>query len=397
MRSNFLIKLLKGYTKSTEIDAESLEFMDIHFKSDSFIVIMIQINSDSSFFESNNEKERALARFVVGNVGSELIEEDELIQYIVEIETDIIACVINPHTNLSASLLQKKVSNYIDNLLKALELCELNVIAGVSDTHNNIVELKECYDEAMKVLNYSQLKGTNKITFFNELAVKQDYYYYPIEMEVKLTNILNSGDYSNAEELIHNLFDINFRSRDTSLAAGRYFLIDIITTFVKIMSAISAKEESFDITFSIDHVIGLIDSAYNIAIIEDGICKLALEICNAVQDKCSSPSARLIDEVEEFIQKHYYEGWLSLTVIANEFNVTPQYLSNLFKKYRNENISDYISKLKVEKCKNLLLDSDLTIKEISFKLGYANEAGISRTFKKYEGITPGVYRNQVRI
>lgn len=395
MRSDFLMKLLKGYVKPIDIDSDTLEFMNIQFISDSFIVIMVQINSDSNFFESSNEKEWALAKFVIENVGTEMVES-AFMQYFVEIETNMLAFILNFQSNMSTLSLQDKVRDYVSNLAKALlELCELNVVFGISDIHNSVVELRECYDEAIKALNYAVLIGVQNIVFFNELAVKQDYYYYPIEMEVRLMNMLRVGDYPKAEEVIRTLFDINFRSRDTSLDAGRYFIVDILTTFMKIINTMCAKDEE---TFlSIDSVMDIAESDSNIDIIEKEIIKLASNICIFVQKKYTSPSEKLIIEVEEYIKKNYCENWISLSVIADNFGITPQYLSNLFKKHRGENITDFISKLKVKKAKELLANSDLTIKEISHRLGYANEMGISRIFKKYEGITPGAYREKVKL
>ena len=76
--------------------------------------------------------------------------------------------------------------------------------------------------------------------------------------------------------------------------------------------------------------------------------------------------------------------------------MTPQYISNIFKRYKEENVKDYISKLRLERAKELLCTTELPVKEIAAQLGYAGEIGIIRLFKKYEGTTPGDYRNAHR-
>jgi YesN/AraC family two-component response regulator len=83
---------------------------------------------------------------------------------------------------------------------------------------------------------------------------------------------------------------------------------------------------------------------------------------------------------------------LSLTSIADRFKITPQYVSMVFKRQKSENIKDFISKVKLDKAKELLTDSSMTMADIAQKLGYANELGVFRLFKKYEGITPGAYK-----
>ena len=394
MRSDYLIKLLKGYGKPSDIDGETLKFMNIDIVSDDFVVAVAKINGSSSFFESDNEKEWALARFVIQNVGSEILKKDGP-QYFVEMESDMLACIINFAPDRSSALLQSKIKNDIAELGKALsELCELNVAFGVSDVHSRIVELRECYDEAVKALNYALLIGMQDIMFFNELAVKHDYYYYPIEMEVRLMNLLRAGDDANAEEIIHTLFEINFESRETSLDAGHYFIMDLLATLMKVMNTMRAKnEEAFLRT---DSLMDIAAKDKSIDTIREEVSRLAYEICSFVKKQYVSPSEKLIREVEGYIKTNYCENWMSLSAIADRFGVTPQYLSNLFKQHRGENITDFISRLKVKKAKELLVSTDLTIAEISCKLGYANEMGITRIFKKQEGITPGAYREQAK-
>jgi YesN/AraC family two-component response regulator len=57
-----------------------------------------------------------------------------------------------------------------------------------------------------------------------------------------------------------------------------------------------------------------------------------------------------------------------------------------------ENILHYVYRKKVEGAKKLLLETDLTINEIGEKKGFYNRLSFYRFFKKYEGITPGEFR-----
>lgn len=86
----------------------------------------------------------------------------------------------------------------------------------------------------------------------------------------------------------------------------------------------------------------------------------------------------------------------AFNALSGQFGITPQYISNIFKKYHNENIKDYIAKRKLSHAKELLAQTDLPIREIAVRLGYANEISIIRLFRKYEGVTPGDYRTAHR-
>lgn len=394
MRSDYLTKLLKGYMGSIDTDSDTLEFMQIEFMSSSFMVMLVEISDVSSFFANHTEKEWALARFVIENVGTEIVE-DAFTQYFVELDRNRTAFIVNLPPDVESTNFIEELKGYIDKFDNVLsDVCGISACFGVSEIHNNIVELRECYDEALKSLDYSILIGEDNIVFFNELTFRDIYYYYPIEMEVQLMNMLRAGDYEGVEETIDTLFEINFKSRNIGLEASRYFVIDILTTLMKVMNTLQAQnDEAF---LSMDSLMDITTRYDNVDVIRQQVQKVAYDICNLVHESYMNPSERLIMAVEEYIEEHYCENWLSLTAIADNFDVTPQYLSSLFKKHRGENITDFISKLKVEKAKQLLVTTDLTISEIGCQLGYANDMGITRVFKKYEGITPGVYREQQR-
>lgn len=393
MRSDYMLKLLRGYMGSIDIDDETLEFMGIKFISDEFVVILSEVDEASSFFATRSEKEWALARFVVGNVGAEIMED--YIHYFVEIQRERTAFILNIPSDAGDLDAESMVKSIISKFEKALfEICSLSMNFGISGIHRGVIELRECYDEAIKALDYAVLLAAENIIFFDQLVFKDNYYYYPIDTEVQLMNMLRAGDYVGAEDIIETLFEINFKSRDTSLEAGRYFVIDILTTHMKVMNTIQAKtDEAF---LSMDSLMEIAQEYDRVEEIEKEVKEVAYGICDVVQQAYMSPGEQLICEVEKYIEKNYCEHWLSLSAIADNFSVTLQYLSSLFKKHRDENITDYIARLKIERAKELLVSTDLTIYEIGVQLGYANDAGISRLFKKYEGVTPGVYREQWR-
>lgn len=100
----------------------------------------------------------------------------------------------------------------------------------------------------------------------------------------------------------------------------------------------------------------------------------------------------MADRIAAYIDEHANDDWLDLSTLSQEFGVTPQYISNIFKKQRDENVKDYISQRKLARAKELLATTDLPVREIALRLGYTSEASIIRMFRKYEGITPGEYR-----
>lgn len=100
---------------------------------------------------------------------------------------------------------------------------------------------------------------------------------------------------------------------------------------------------------------------------------------------------RTIHSILRYLQEHLAEE-ISLTVLAEEFHLSAQYVSQLFKNEIGVNFLAYLTNIRMEKAKKLLLSSSLSIAEISEQSGYGDYRVFTKVFKKSEGITPSRYR-----
>ena len=87
---------------------------------------------------------------------------------------------------------------------------------------------------------------------------------------------------------------------------------------------------------------------------------------------------------------------MSLGVLAEEFHLNPQYISQLFKSEIGVNFLTYFTNIRMEQAKKLLLTTSLPIAEVSEQSGYADYRVFIKVFikvfKKSEGVTPSQYR-----
>lgn len=84
---------------------------------------------------------------------------------------------------------------------------------------------------------------------------------------------------------------------------------------------------------------------------------------------------------------------ITVSQIANTFSYNPDYLSRVFKSRTGMSFTEYIHDLKISKVKSMLSNSELSVKEIAYKLGFNDEKYMMKLFKKHEGLTPTQYRN----
>ncbi len=98
----------------------------------------------------------------------------------------------------------------------------------------------------------------------------------------------------------------------------------------------------------------------------------------------------IVKATREYLEYHYAED-ISLEDVAEQVNISPQYFSKLIKKNTGFNFTDWLAMLRVKKAKELLTNTNLTVKEVCFMVGYKDPNYFSRIFKKRIGLTPSEY------
>ncbi|MCF0187526.1 MAG: helix-turn-helix domain-containing protein [Bacteroidaceae bacterium] len=109
-------------------------------------------------------------------------------------------------------------------------------------------------------------------------------------------------------------------------------------------------------------------------------------VANRKEDQSNSVISKAISYIENNFTKE-----LSLDEVSRVVNVSPYYFSKLFKEEKGENFVEYLTRIRMEKAKQLLTTSDMSMKEICREIGYSDPNYFSRNFKKFTGMTPTEY------
>ena len=99
----------------------------------------------------------------------------------------------------------------------------------------------------------------------------------------------------------------------------------------------------------------------------------------------------MITGIIRYLQEHLAEE-ISLNILAEEFHLSSQYISQLFKNEIGVNFLAYLTNIRMENAKKLLISTSLSIGEISNQCGYGDYRVFTKAFKKVEGSTPLQYR-----
>lgn len=136
---------------------------------------------------------------------------------------------------------------------------------------------------------------------------------------------------------------------------------------------------------------------YKAAILSiDGMCRW-IESCvqyinDAVNGRNQETGGRTVAEMKNFLRSHLTEK-VSMEQLADHVHLTSDYAGKLFKRGTSETVKSYLMRKRMEKARELLRDSDKSISEICFEVGYDSPSYFIHVFRQYNGMTPKKYRD----
>ena len=100
---------------------------------------------------------------------------------------------------------------------------------------------------------------------------------------------------------------------------------------------------------------------------------------------------KLVSAVKDWAKRNATEG-RGVYDAASELKYAPDYLTRIFKKHTGKTTLEYINGVRLQKAKSLLLNTDLSVSQIAYSVGFADEKYFMRLFKREESVTPTQYR-----
>jgi len=250
--------------------------------------------------------------------------------------------------------------------------------------------------------SYQQAKDAKSITTaefyvksYHDFINSNDIYYYPEIMSVHLTNAISTGNKELTAELFSLIDKENTECRSLSPIQKQQLIFDIRSTLFKKRHNIPALNGEYFLE-NLDNrqkeQLAVIDRRFDGEMSLNVLKNIAMALCELYDRKSSSN--KLIVKIQKYINKNYHDPSLCLTKISDEFNISENYFSFLFKKEVNENFSGYLEKLRMAKAKELVQNSDIGLSNLYQYLGYSNAASFRRVFKKTFGLSPKERREQ---
>jgi two-component system, response regulator YesN len=137
---------------------------------------------------------------------------------------------------------------------------------------------------------------------------------------------------------------------------------------------------------AVDEAVKVMEKQVRAGMIEKVVDKRIADTNNKI-DSAKDPIRKAIAYIDQHLKEE-----LTLKDIAAHVHLNPSYFSVLFKEQANLNFSEYITRRRIQRAKELVISTNLPINEIAEEVGYKTSKYFIKIFKEIEGITPSIYR-----
>lgn len=130
---------------------------------------------------------------------------------------------------------------------------------------------------------------------------------------------------------------------------------------------------------------------------KEALKDLAGKLSSDTESDGDERHAEIVDYIQTYVGTHYARPDLSLELVAGEVKLSRSYVGKLFKAHCESSFNDYLNAVRLEKAKELLLQTDEPVQSISEQVGIFNTTYFYTLFKKYNHQSPAQYRSQMQL
>lgn len=386
----------KSVGKRNEIDTVSSDFKE------SFLREMLQMREDKEFYQKMSQRkitieegyyyrficlklsetpdekwnDNAVAQSFLVNICKEQIPEGTE-AYAFCVEADVFAIYMESKGILPQELLMTRCEA-MENAIK--KYINQDVQVGIGAPHHNIMHVTNGLEEALQSIAFQISGNEKKVHYYTDLLNVKYFLKQLEQMKAEL-------DFSDAME--------NFILQLQKFVTQKSTREEAISICFELISQIyemdSNSRQFFTKWFSKSYVSKEdFHNLHSTEMVSAWLLRLEQGLISFSQQYMGEIYRYKVKKAKQYIFDNRFQK-IGLNDVATELEITPSYLSRIFKKVTQKSFSDYIAEVKIEEAKKLLLQDNNKIYEVSNMLGYDDPYYFSKVFKRVTQMTPSEY------
>lgn len=380
MQNIYLNSIIRKSESNEEV-LEKAEMLSLEYlKQNEFVVAIVDIDLRSI----NSAKiSKETAYFALYNIIHETIEREK-IGYVILDETKmvILFCLNKDAVNNYERI--ELILEYISSQINAFY--KLSLFIGVGRQTVKTEEIVHSYNEAKTASGYAENIKTNVILNIRDIKKRQRnhisirdnpflniidelIYFDEQELEAALVNIIKAN----------NLYDINYL---------KIYINDALLYLLKKAEEYELDTNSIIQNYFIENTHELDDTDEVLNSFKESVLLYSEE-----QQEIQMSNKRLtLEKALKYISEHYSNSELTLQDVCEYIHLSESYFRAIFKQEMGATFSSYLTMLRMEKARELLIETTLKNYEIAEQVGYSDPHYFSYRFKREHGMTPTKYR-----
>ncbi len=394
LKDKFLNELIQGSLIPKENETlKKMEYLKINISSDFYLVITIELDCDERTSWDNEEKQ--LWKYAVSNISSEILGEKFTFDVCYDIDDRI--CIIvgmdeAQNKDEILALLESRLELVRSAVCKHLDF---TITMGIGSEKTKLFDIPISYRESIIALKHKLTLGKNRIILYSlvaESGIKGT--VFSGEYRSRLLMSIRTADEEEVNKLISQVF---MRVRGENIHHQILFVvcIEMVAACMEAIVELGLRLEDVMAVNSFN-IIEEIQSKKSIDEMESWIKDIFMQTLETIKRNKISKASRLIEEVKNYISRNYQSSELSIDEIARNLFVNYAHLCFIFKRDAGVTINEYLTEFRIRKAKELFDSGNTLILDVASKVGYADASYFGKCFKKYYGLAPSKFIDNIR-
>lgn len=332
-----------------------------------------------------------LAFFIIHNVFSELLREKYSYYKLEDGNLLVYLFTIPPEC---ASAWGTDIAPIIEELLKFFD-ANMKLPIGIltSDICNDFSTIHTYYQKILSCYEYQYVSEAYGLLKTSELSSGQIYDSKVTSLESVTEQLHTALSLQYVEEALKfsdQLFNLLTTDLNKPYSLTRLF---VIQAACKLLACIHLEKEQHYPLKDINEWIVPLFAATDMVSLKHSFSDILIALCNSDTPELESNNTVVVRTIENYVKDNYTDMNLSLSTIADQVKLSPKYVSMIFKTATSTGLLDYINFIRIQKAKELLETTHITVDDAALQVGYSNSKTFRRAFVKFEGTTPGKYKS----
>jgi len=295
----------------------------------------------------------------------------------------------------------EEADSKLSTLVEELKLVQENLLRqasimtsiAVGQVYHSTMDLWRSYNEAVQTLEVQDPDTPQQLWRFDAGNQNANQYYYPLDLELKLMNMVRVGDPSGLERLFEHIENQNFQIRKLNPRSKKQLLLEMQGSLQKLTEQVSHMSVQVDPELEPDPIHSLYPDALDAAYTQ--LKAIFFSICEEMRNLNSNKQRSIVESIKSYLANNFSDSNVSLCQLAGEYKLTESFLSVYFKDQTGKTFSEYLEKLRLNEACRMLESSAHSIQDIAMQVGYNSDKSFRRAFKRVYGIQPTYYRKTI--